>query len=567
MTSVAPETSTHLSSQSTDSLASIVSVNAEISNTLPTLSSTTQHIATSTESPLQPSSEYTSKITDELTSPLTTINDQYQTSAEISSTKSDVHSNQITMQTNTVLSTSNDNTNINHTATTTSTQIEAEYSLTTSSDYASNIQTITLTSSNSMDFITNTQKVFEDKLSSTYHTEHQTTYFREISTNVNTEATFPSSSTALASTEGTTLNQDQSSISSRVIEPLSSSDESSSLNQTTTSISETTFSTLSGSFSDTSKISDERSTSTIQYTNKISTSNEATVSSVASLFHPTDVPQNPSPSSVSSIITVDKITTPATTIMSRTITFSTITSTATDSSISTENTGKTLQYRPDSTIGYGNEETISTTLYSTHTQTLSETSRNIMKNSQAASQTSSHLSSHSATMPFTAQDTARLQFPTTDISMSDNSNIATTNSDSSPYFFNSTMAITSTNQSSTETSSLPSTTTSKIEMTASANADLSTSRQTSLLSSEPGSYRTFDTTSTNSFTTMEFLSTSIENQFETSTEHLLITNPISETFKSASTISSIPSSSSTVSGTSNMIMQDTIGTTQTNINP
>ncbi|CAF5049525.1 unnamed protein product, partial [Rotaria sp. Silwood1] len=392
------------------------------------------------------------------------------------------------MQTNTVLSTSNDNTNIKHIATTPSTPIEAKYSLTTSSDNASNIQTITLTSTNSMELITNTQKVLEDKLSSTSHTELQTTYFREISTNVNTEATFPSSSTALASTEGTTLNQDQSSISSRVIEPFSSSDESSSLNQATTSIRETTFSTLSGSFSDTSKISDERSTSTSQYTNKISTGNEATVSSVASVFHSTDVPQNPTPSSVSSMITVDKLTPPATNIVSRTTIFSSITSTTTESSISIENTGKTLQFQPHSTIGYANEETISTTLYSTRAQTLTETSLNIMKNSEAASQTSVHVSSDSATMPFTAQDTTRVQSPTTDTSMSDNSNIGSTNSDSSQYFFNSTMAIMTTNQSSTATSSLPSTTTSTIEMTASANAELSTSRQTSLLSNEADSY-------------------------------------------------------------------------------
>ncbi|CAF5053770.1 unnamed protein product, partial [Rotaria sp. Silwood1] len=176
MTSITPSNSTHLNSQSTDSLNSVVSFNTEINSTLSTLSSTFEHISTSTESPLQPSSEYTSKITDELTTPSTTINDQYQTSAEMSSKNSNTVTNEVTMETNRLLSTSVDHNNLFVTSMKPSATIEIQSASLTSSDTVSNIHTIIPASTNILNVIITTQEVFEDKLSSTVTSDQQTTY-------------------------------------------------------------------------------------------------------------------------------------------------------------------------------------------------------------------------------------------------------------------------------------------------------------------------------------------------------------------------------------------------------
>ncbi|CAF1573857.1 unnamed protein product, partial [Rotaria sordida] len=156
-------------------------------------------------------------------------------------------------------------------------------SLLTSLDNVSNTPTITSTSTNNIIDITSTQEVFEDNLSSTSDTVHQTTNLEVVSTDFDIQSTIVSGSTILSTRVDTTINQDKSTVSHNVTELISTSAESSLSEQITTYISKTTFVTLTNAFDDTSNISDQQTTSTLQNTNKMSTIDDTTVRSITSI--------------------------------------------------------------------------------------------------------------------------------------------------------------------------------------------------------------------------------------------------------------------------------------------
>ncbi|CAF1510715.1 unnamed protein product, partial [Rotaria sordida] len=152
----------------------------------------------------------------------------------MSSQNLETDTKQTTMQTNSAFSTAVDNNNIFVTSITPTTTREMKSSLLTSSDNVSNTPTITSTSTNNIIDITSTQEVFEDNLSSTSDTVHQTTNLEVVSTDFDIQSTITSSSTVLSTRADTTINQDKSTVSHNVTELISTSAESSLSEQITT---------------------------------------------------------------------------------------------------------------------------------------------------------------------------------------------------------------------------------------------------------------------------------------------------------------------------------------------
>ncbi|CAF4255935.1 unnamed protein product [Rotaria sp. Silwood2] len=266
--------------------------------------------------------------------------------------------------------------------------------------------------------------------------------------------------------------------------------------------------------------------------------------------------------------TVEDVTSLSSNTVNHTVLFHTTTSTVTEISTTIDNNWKTSQNQLQSTTEYINEETTSSTFSFSRTQTSTEASSNTLKDSQTISETNLDLSSDSITVPFTVQDTTRLQFSTTDSSLLDNSNIDTTISNSSPDRFSSTlnlineissttMSISNSDQTSIPTAVLLNNVSSTINTTLSTDTKLNSFQETSALSSESGLLRTFEATSIQSFATTESVLTSIENQLGSSRDDL---------FHQSSTMLSIVSRSNSVSSTSDMITRDIISTTETSMN-
>ncbi|CAF3407086.1 unnamed protein product, partial [Rotaria sp. Silwood2] len=326
----------------------------------------------------------------------------------------------------------------------------------------------------------------------------------------------------------TTINQDQPSMSRSITEPLSTSVKSTLSEEITTYTSKTAFATSADILVGTSMISDEQTSSTIVSTNEISSIDDTTISSVTSAFHSTNVQQNGSTLSIPSMATVDNVSLPLTNLPRATALFSTTATITTETYTTTDNSWKTSQNQLKSTTGYMNEETASSTFSFSRTQTSTDTASNIVKNNQTISETSFDLSTNTVTTT--------------------------------------TIASNSTDGSSMPTSILPNNVALTIETTPSTNTKLNSSQTTSLLSSESDLLQTFHAATINSFKTTEPISSSIENQLETSTDNVYITNPTGNIFSQSSTISSILSSSSIVSSTTDKITPDAISNSQISMN-
>ncbi|CAF5096755.1 unnamed protein product, partial [Rotaria sp. Silwood1] len=176
--------------------------------------------------------------------------------------------------------------------------------------------------------------------------------------------------------------------------------------------------TLTNLFGETSKISAEQTSFTLEHTTETSTIANTNGSSITSIENSTNVQQTESSSLISSMTPIDKITSAPMNTVSRTVLFSSATSTTTEHSRTTDHNWKTSHSQPQATTRYASEETTLSTISSIPTQTLSETSSNIMQKTETVSQTSVHLSSNSVTTPFTAENTTLLQSNTIDSSMS-----------------------------------------------------------------------------------------------------------------------------------------------------